>query len=97
MGPTTYEITFTDENAPYDFKGVLRGTLPGTCWDGHRVAGGWREQLGVDRLLPRDYVLTAWSGHLAEPMQVGLFKDRVAKDYGSDIADAVEREIKSRT
>ncbi len=98
MEPTTYDIKFAEEQAPYDFKAALQNLLPGTCWDGSRIRGsenGWKEQLGADRLPFRDYVLTTWSYNLSEPMQVQLFKDRLATDYDSNIADAVEREIQS--
>ncbi len=100
MNPTTYYVKFSEEQALYDLQAALQNLLPGTCWDGSRMRGsvnGWKEQLGADRSPARDYVLTTWSGELIEPMQVQLFKDRLATDYDPDIADAVEREIQSRT
>ena len=100
MAPTTYDVNFTEEQAPYDFKAVLEGLLPGTCWDGHRMRdseSGWKEQLGADRFPIIDYVLTQWSGELPEPMHVQLFKDRISADYDPNIADMVEEEIKSRS
>ena len=99
MNPITYKIIFAEEKDCYDLQDALSSLLPGTCWDGSRMRGtqkGWREQLGVDTLPIRDYVLTTWTGNQKEPMQLQLFKDRIQEDYNLNIAETVEKEIKYR-